>query len=104
MADFKTDLDELEVGVNQAVQPAVEHFRGELEAVEVIQDHTAGLTGGLPQLVAIYALYQAASTGVLERQRAVVRSLEDFREALKDVIRTYRTVEETNAESFRGES
>ncbi|MFD1152329.1 hypothetical protein [Saccharothrix hoggarensis] len=105
MSDFQTDLADLENGLRHNIVPAVERFTRLVEDVEKIEDHhPAALMGGglMPGALALVPLYAAASTALVESQRAAVRSLEEFREALEDVVRTYRSVEEANADGFRG--
>lgn len=107
MGTFQADLADIENGIRKDIRPAVEHFTQLVKDVEKIEDHppTTVMGGGLtvmPAGLVVIPLYGVVSAALVEGQRAAVRSLEEFQEALEDVVRTYRTVEEANAESFRG--
>ncbi|MFD8494128.1 hypothetical protein [Amycolatopsis sp. NPDC059657] len=90
---FEADLTELENGIKNDIEPALEHFQQLYEDVETIADHdVAKLLGtGGPVLMGMFA---ASAAAVLDGQRAAVASLEGFRDALNDVVRSYRAVED----------
>lgn len=96
--EFQADLAELEKGIRDDVEPAVEHFAKLLSDVEAVEDADPNRMLGD---FAVVAGYVGAVGAVLEGQRAAVASLEAFREALKDVVRTYRVVDEAGADSLR---
>ncbi|CAL9426861.1 hypothetical protein SUDANB95_01957 [Actinosynnema sp. ALI-1.44] len=96
--EFQADLAELEKGIRDEVGPAVEHFAKVLSDVETVEDADPNR---MLDDFAVMAAYAQAVGAVLEGQRAAVASLEAFREALEDVVRTYRVVDEAGADSLR---
>ncbi|PRY41300.1 hypothetical protein [Umezawaea tangerina] len=105
MADFETDLQDVENGIVRDVVPMVEHFTKVVSDLETITEgRAAAMFGGgaFFSTVQAMSLYESTSTAAVEGQRAVVGSLEAFREALEDVVRTYRAVDEGAADGFRG--
>ncbi|WP_143047014.1 hypothetical protein [Amycolatopsis xylanica] len=99
-ADFAADLTELENGIKNDIEPALEHFQQLYKDVETISGHdaTSLLGTGGPVLIGMFA---ASAAAVLDGQRAAVASLEGFRDALKDVVRSYRAVEDATGENIK---
>ena len=101
---FSADLDRMEQGIRQQLDPALEHFEQVSAAVKTITDHaTSALFGSAwsRYSLPVSTPYEETRDLVVDGQQATAQSLHDFRDALVEIIRLYRTADEASAENLR---
>lgn len=101
---FSADLDRMEAGIRQQLDPALEHLQQVSTAVKTITEHaTSALFGPAWSRynIAVATPYEEARDGIVDGQQAVTQSVHDFRETLVEIVRLYRTADEASADNLR---
>src|SRR5207253_3914872 len=110
MADFETDLQDLEDGINKVVQPAIEaagQVRDELKHLEegersrIVGGHPGGGVAFRVTCNAFANRYLDAANDLMSNQQKLVGALETLRDTLRDVLESYRKNEVRQEEHFR---
>ncbi|WP_410673213.1 hypothetical protein [Amycolatopsis sp. cmx-4-68] len=99
---FSADLDRMEQGIREYLDPAVAHFQQVSAAVGSIKDYDPkklfGFSLGtlLPSM-----MYEIVRDAVVDREQVAAEWLTAFRDTLVEIVRTYRTADEASAENLR---